>query len=111
MSEAAFTLPLSLRLVCGAKTSAPSAWLLPVADPAMWLEELCGWGVPLQNVKLLLLPRSVRDRSAGAALTIVPLDLAAQVHASGLAEPYVSIAGRLFIPAGTRLRYRRFSTS
>jgi hypothetical protein len=95
------------------RTAAPGtdakAWYLPVADPRAWLEEVCSWNVPLAALRLLLVPGSSDDRRACGALVILNGDdpesktAFSRVRPSALAEPYICLARRLYIPRATEL--------
>ena len=101
----AIQLPLSLDAPpeAGGTTVADAraaAWLIPGGDADLWLGEMCAWGVPLDDVRLLVLPAAANDPRPAGVLAITD----APVNPSPLASPYVKLAGRLFIPAQTRGR-------
>src|SRR6478752_2595145 len=56
--------PLALRLAPAA-VHAPAAWFVPGDSPAAWIDELFGWGVPMADLRLYVLPAA--DRRAGRA--------------------------------------------
>lgn len=87
------SLAMPLRLCVGALQSrSPSAWLIS-GGAADWLDEIGRWDVPLATVRLMVLPVGV--------LAMVEGD--AKVTASPRAQPYVCLAGRLYLPAEARL--------
>ena len=74
----------------------PTAWFLPGASAARWLEELGDSGLAQAETRLFLVPKSPADRSP-AGLLVVPAQAGAlRQKPSGLACRL--IAGRLFVP-------------
>ena len=77
------------------------AWLLPGSDPSLWLDQVCGWNVPLEPIRLYPLPVSHTDRHPAAVLaTGLPATIGGETRAqvSGQAIPYGVISGRLYLP-------------
>ena len=95
MSE---TFPLALRPLESAAHK-PAAWFVPGNAPDVWLAELAWWEVPLIDLRLYVVPTSVRDRSPiGVLITAAggsPLEVASPVRA----RPYGRLADRLYLPA------------
>lgn len=87
-----------------------TAWLVPGGDGSLWLGELGAWNVPLDDVRLLILPSAAGDVRPSGVLAILSSpsssSAAARVtpNVSPLAQPYVAVNDRLFIPAGATLR-------
>ncbi len=76
-------------------------WLIPGGDPASWLDEIAGWGVPMRGLRLLVLPRSIRDRTARGVLVVVPDGPTPRV--SSRPRPYVRFGGCLYHPRDARI--------
>ena len=49
-----------------------AAWLIPGAEPRIWLDEMLAWGVPLGDAVLYRIPRSARDLSPQGVLVVLP---------------------------------------
>jgi tetratricopeptide (TPR) repeat protein len=68
---------LPLRIVYGEKPLRPAAaWLIPGAEPWIWLDEMLAWGVPLGDAVLYQIPRSAGDLSPQGLLIVLPAGLA-----------------------------------
>ena len=85
-----------------------AAWLIPGGDASLWLEELGRWNVPLDDVRLLVLPSAPADVRPSGVL-VLPASPPSSVPratpaVSPLAQPYAAANDRLFIPAGATLR-------
>lgn len=93
------TFPLALRRIESA--APPAAWLIPGADPQTWIDELSRWGVPMENLRLYVLPRSLQDPSLMGIL-VTDTEALTSVRASR-AQPYRLLADRLYIPADAEL--------
>jgi tetratricopeptide (TPR) repeat protein len=97
-------LPLTLRPAPAAAAREPAAaWFVPGEHAPTWLAELCAWGVPLDEVRLIAVPRSPRNRTPCGVLAVVPQRLAPGVKPSALAEPYLMIGDRLYLPLHAEL--------
>ncbi|HEY2587418.1 MAG TPA: hypothetical protein VGI81_16860 [Tepidisphaeraceae bacterium] len=94
------TFPLQLRPI-DATAAAPAAWLIPGDDPAVWLAEIGGWGVPMMGLRLFVLPRSLRDCRAAGVLVTGAEGLRRECVRRG--QAYQLLAGRLYLPADARL--------
>jgi tetratricopeptide (TPR) repeat protein len=94
------TIPLAL-----APAQAPvrpaAAWLIPSADPARCLAEVCAWKVDLSNTKLIPLPHGRTNLHACALLAIPPPG--SKVKA-GHALPYGWEGSKLLLPVDATLR-------
>jgi hypothetical protein len=100
-------LPLTLAPAHGtgraAKTASVSAaWLIPGGDASLWMAELASWNVPLDDVRLLVLPASANDVRPSGVLAVTGPD--ARPAVSSLAQPYVAVNDRLYMPTGTSPR-------
>ena len=62
--------------------AAAAAWLIPGAEPRIWLDEMLAWGVPLGDAVLYRIPRSARDLSPQGVLVVLPAGLVPRDHAS-----------------------------
>ena len=80
---------------------APAAWFIPGADPAAWLDEVARWDVPMDRLRLHVLPTSLADRRPAGVLVTLPPGAAPARPLRALA--YGQIAGRLFLPVEARL--------
>src|SRR5690348_13181795 len=89
-----FTLQLK---ATSADVLAPIAWFIPGADPAGWIEELSRWDVPMDGMRLWVVPASARDRSAIGVLVMPAKDVAVERVLRG--QPYRRVGKRLFLPA------------
>ena len=89
------TLPLRMRY--GEKPlRQAAAWLIPGAEPRVWLDEMLAWGVPLGEAVLYPIPRSARDLSPQGVLVVLPEGLVPRTtHRS---QPYAAL-----VAAGGRL--------
>jgi tetratricopeptide (TPR) repeat protein len=93
-------LPLGIR-PSSHSTHDVAAWFIPGSDAMKWLNELAGWGVPLSNLDLYFMPRSIRDRGTSGLFVVRPAG--PPPRPSRLAVPYVQIGRRLYVPADARL--------
>ncbi len=82
------TLPLRMRY--GEKPlRQPAAWLIPGAEPRIWLDEMLAWGVPLGDAVLYQIPRSASDLSPQGVLVVLPAGFVPRVtHRS---QPYAAL--------------------
>jgi tetratricopeptide (TPR) repeat protein len=96
-------LPLTLRPRRAAAPGTAEAWFIPGADPRIWLDEICRWGVATQPLRLLVVPRSRGDRRAAGVLVIAPAQLVGKIATSPLPEAYVRVGETIYIPATTVL--------
>lgn len=80
------------------------AYFIPGDDVSTWLSEMCGWGIPIADASLYVLPRDLQNRTPAGAL-VVPREATEVANAKvRLAVPYSARAGeRLFIPADAQL--------
>ncbi len=87
---------LALRPAAGRVRDAV-AWFVDGNDPVAWIEEIGRWGVPMGELRIFLVPRSVRDRRVAGVLVTAPSGVkpAQRRRAHG----YACLAGRLFLPA------------
>src|SRR6516164_3910835 len=79
----------------------PAGWFVGGDGPDAWLAGIIGWGLPLVDLKLYVVPRSADDLRPLGAL-VVP---AGEVRpaAAGRAIPYGCLAGRVYLPVNARL--------
>ncbi|HEY2344087.1 MAG TPA: hypothetical protein VGH90_13680, partial [Chthoniobacteraceae bacterium] len=92
------TLRLKRRMGEPRKTA---AWFISGGDPAAWLEELCRWGTPQENLRLFIVPRSQKDRAAGGLLVIPPSSSLTPREPRALA--LTTLEGRLYLPVDADL--------
>lgn len=96
------TIPFPLALTPStAAVHRPAGWFVGGADPAAWLDEIAGWGVPMTGLRLYVVPIGVRDRRPAGVLITAPDG--ATPTTSPRAQPYGRLAGRLYLPADARL--------
>lgn len=96
----AFTIPLSL--APAAQSMRPTAaWLVPSADAARCLSEVCGWQVDLLQTRLIPLPHGRTDLRTSAVLAIPP---AGSVPRITHALPYGWCGTKLLLPTHAVLR-------
>ena len=87
------TLPLRMRYG-GKPLRQAAAWLIPGAEPRIWLDEMLAWGLPLGDAVLYRIPRSASDLSPQGVLVVLPAGLVPRVtHRS---QPYAA----LVVPPG-----------
>lgn len=86
---------------CAAPERETVAWFLPGGDAGSWLEELCGWAVAHERLKLFIVPRSAREHTAGGLLVLLPAGCVVPQSARGL--PLGEIESRLFLPVDAEL--------
>lgn len=79
----------------------PAAWFIPGDDPRVWLKELAAWQIPLDEVRLALLPQSAADGRACGVLVIPPPGREPLVTIR--AEAYGLCASRFYLPMLARL--------
>jgi tetratricopeptide (TPR) repeat protein len=77
-----------------------TAWFLAGDDSRAWLEELSRWQIPLDGVRLYLIPRSAADRRPSGVLVVPPPGVAPVeiVRAQG----YGTHSPRLYLPVNAR---------
>lgn len=92
--------PLRLRQASTSLREA-AAWLLTGNDPRRWLEELCGWGVPLVEVTLMVLPTDRDDRRPTGVLAVPRRGSLPCV--TSWAIPYSEIAPQSFVPVDAQI--------
>lgn len=102
---------VALKIVPDVRSSHPAnAWFIAKNDSRQWLAEMERWDVPLDGLKVRLVPGSNVDRTALGVL--VTADGNQRGHASvksispcgGKASlPYRRIAGRLFVPVDSAI--------
>ncbi len=78
---------------------APAAWFIGGSDPALWLEELARWNVPLAKAKLFVLATSVSNRDATGVLVLLDC---AKPREMLRAESYGCVAGRVYLPVNAQ---------
>jgi tetratricopeptide (TPR) repeat protein len=92
--------PLRLTRSLRTKVWVPAAWFIPGDDPAVWLEELSRWVVPISKAKLFVLPSgTAAQRPSGVLVTVgnaVPRETLR-------AEAYGCTGGKLYFPLNARL--------
>ncbi|PTY06799.1 hypothetical protein DB346_00635 [Verrucomicrobia bacterium LW23] len=100
----------SVSLAAGAASATSqatvAAWLISGGQPAEWISQLSGWaqagGGDLSSLDLYILPRSARDLRPGALLAAMAAGgKAGSEH--GRMQPYVCIAGRVYLPRGAEI--------
>ena len=96
------TFPLALRPL-GAAVHKPAAWFIPGAGAETWLAELGEWDVPLVDLRLYVVPTSVRDRRPVGALVTANGGPPPVVRRALRARPYGRLAGRLYVPVDAGL--------
>lgn len=95
-----FTIPLSLAPAAQSLRPA-AAWLVPSADAARCLAEVCGWKVDLLQTRLIPLPHSRTDLRTSAVLAIPPPGSVPRItHAL----PYGWVGAKLLLPTHAILR-------
>jgi hypothetical protein len=77
------------------------AWFVRGGAPGEWLAEVAGWGVPLADLMLYVVPRSARDLRPLGVLVISPGD--ARPVVSARAVPYGRISERFYLPVTASL--------
>ncbi|MBI3890756.1 MAG: hypothetical protein HY303_04425, partial [Candidatus Wallbacteria bacterium] len=92
--------PLSLKPT-GRPIREAAAWFISGEKPAAWLEELSQWGVELAGVALLALPVAPGRKTPCGVLAVPPAGSKPAV--TPRAQPYGALAGRLYLPANSRL--------
>jgi tetratricopeptide (TPR) repeat protein len=80
---------------------APAAWFIPGDSADEWLAELARWEVPVAQMRLYVVPRSIADRAAAGVL-VIPLP-GVKPTRTGRAVAYGSVGGRVFIPLDATL--------
>ena len=79
---------------------AATAWFIAGGDPGVWLAELGRWAIPLDAVRLYVLPESRAERSPAGVLAVPPAGLVpAQIVR---AEAYGQHSPRLYLPVQAR---------
>ncbi len=116
---------LTLHLRHAAEPVRPAAaWFIAGADPAVWLEEICQFGIPHDKLRLFPLPRSAADRSVAGVLVVPPPNVASSLTSGMMlrsprmerteallsagnrsirAIPYGVLAGKLYLPVDAEL--------
>jgi hypothetical protein len=79
----------------------PAAWFVGGTDPDDWLAEVIGWGIPLVDLTLYVVPRSADDLHPLGALAVPAGDV--KPATVGRAVPYGRIAGRIYLPVNAHL--------
>ncbi|MDB6113051.1 MAG: hypothetical protein JWR69_4801 [Pedosphaera sp.] len=79
----------------------PVAWFIAGADPVAWLEEICGWEIPQEKLRLFVLPRSHANRSVAGVLVVPPAGILPKT--SGRAMAFGVVAGMLYLPVNAEL--------
>ncbi len=77
------------------------AWLLPGSDPEFWCDVLLRQGVDVDEVCLLLIPKSAQDRTPHCALVL--WNHPDRMPATNVWPAYGQIAGRLYLPVDGQL--------
>lgn len=94
---------ISIRLTCRYADKAvrkPEAWFLAGSDANRWLDEIAGWPISHESLRLLPIPRSRTDRQA-MGLLVTSRSTKIQ-GVSGRCLPYGQAGGRLFLPVNAR---------
>ncbi|QDU59380.1 hypothetical protein Pan216_02080 [Planctomycetes bacterium Pan216] len=79
----------------------PHALYLPGNDLRGWLEELTSWDVAQSSLKLLVVPRSARERTPAGLLAVLPEEAISAVGV-GRGVPFGLVAGQLYLPTTAR---------
>lgn len=82
--------------------AAAAAWLIPCADPAVWIQEIARWRVSADALAIFVLPESLRSRRPTAAL-VVSKNESILPHAVQRAVPYACRASRIFMPVDAEI--------
>lgn len=76
--------------------SQPDAWFISGDDTGAWIQEISTWKIPLSNILLHPIPRSLNDRTPCGVLAV--FDEAATIHPSPQVLPYRSLVPGFFLP-------------
>lgn len=91
--------PLQLRRTQDAAPAA--AWLIPGADARGWIDEISRWNIPMADLRLHVLPRSMQDSRPLGVLVTGANSL--QQNRAHRAQPYRVLADGLYLPADAEL--------
>lgn len=79
----------------------PVAWFIAGADVSSWLDEICRWTIPQEQLRLFVLPRGLNDRALGGVLVLPPPGTKPSCVPRALG--FGVIAGKLYLPMDAEL--------
>jgi len=89
------TFPLGLKQTAAA-CHQPAAWFIPGNNPAKWLEEIARWQLPMAELLLFVVPRSIQDRTPAGVLVRLPRE--EKPVRTRRAVPYGCLGTKLYLP-------------